>query len=285
MGDLTKCRSSLDRASLDPAAAALELWPASPEPVSMVSEAALPRGAATAAPIKGFRRRIRRSPLEYSNSSRLCSVMNCKSCSICWISGLANAEPDFEGFLRFMPVLDLDEIPRNAGQYFGSVSVHGHIVFDADTPDSFHVYARFNGDDVAWFQAPLLPPRHSRAFVDFQPEPMAGTVHEESVQTVRCQNLPCGCIDVAAPCSVPDRCNRRRVRFQYRSVATPDAPGGLPKEHRAGYVAAIVAEYNTQVQHHQLIFPQSFGGRTGVRERGTRAEGDDGFKGRPGGSL
>src|ERR1700724_421436 len=58
----------------------------------------------------GFRQRIRRSSREYSNSSRLCSVMYCRRSSLWWLSGLANAPIDFEGFFRFMPALDLDEI-------------------------------------------------------------------------------------------------------------------------------------------------------------------------------
>jgi len=36
-----------------------------------------------------------------------------------------------------MPALDLDEIPRCAGQYFCSVGVNGNIIFDANPPDTF----------------------------------------------------------------------------------------------------------------------------------------------------
>src|SRR4029077_14054539 len=111
-------------------------------------------------------KRMRRSPREYSNSSRLCSVMNCRSSSTRWICGLANAPVDFEDFFCFMPVLELDEIPRNAGQYFGTVSVHGHVVFDANPPDAFRVDARFDGNDVSGFQALLLPPRHPGVLMD-----------------------------------------------------------------------------------------------------------------------
>src|SRR5216684_2477618 len=163
-------------------------------------------------PVDGLRKRIRRSPREYSNSSRLCSVMNCRSSSICWISGLANAPVDFEGFFRFMPVLNLDEIPRNAGQYFGTVSVHGHIVLDANPPDAFRVHSWFNGDDVSRFQALFLPPRHPGILVHLQPKPVAGAVQEEAVQTVPRQNLSCRRIDVTAAGAVLNNRDRRRLR-------------------------------------------------------------------------
>src|SRR2546429_7384733 len=48
------------------------------------------------------------------------------------------------GFLRFMPALNLDEIPRCAGQYFRMVGVNGDIVFNANPPNACRIYARFN---------------------------------------------------------------------------------------------------------------------------------------------
>src|SRR5882672_7432221 len=236
-------------------------------------------------PADGLRKRIRRSPREYSNSSRLCSVMNCRSSSICWISGLANAPVDFEGFFRFMPVLDLDEIPRNAGQYFGSLSVHGHIVFDADPPDAFCVHAGFNGDDVSRFQAFLLPPCHSGVLMDFQPQPVASAMHKQTIKMVTCQDLPCSSIHVAAEGAIPCCGYGCRLRFENPSVPHPNATGGPPHKDRTGDVAAIVAEYNTQVQDDQLIFPQSFGGGACMRKSGASPEGNDGFEGRSCGAL
>src|SRR5882724_10928225 len=225
-----------------------------------------PRVAGMTTPADGLRKRIRRSPREYSNSSRLCSVMNCRSSSICWISGLANAPVDFEGFFRFMPVLNLDEIPRNAGQYLGTVSVHGHIVLDANSPDAFRVHAGFNGDDVSRFQALFLPPRHLGVLMDLQPKPVAGAMHKQAIKMVTRQDSPCSGIYVAADGAICCRNNGCRLRFQNPSVPHPDATGGPPHKDRTGDVAAIVGEYNTQVQYHQLIFPQAFGGETRMRK-------------------
>src|SRR6266852_1832366 len=144
MGDLTRCRSSVERPSAGAGTPPADACGASIEPGTIISGAAITRGAATTTPAEGLRSRIRRSPLEYSNSSRLCSVMKRRSCSICSISGLANDGGHFEGFFCFMPVLELDEIPRDAGQHFGTVGVHGHIIFDANPPDAFRVHARFD---------------------------------------------------------------------------------------------------------------------------------------------
>src|SRR6267143_5496109 len=274
-------RSSAGRASECDAAAG----GASPGLGAENSAGARPRPEETTTVCDGLRKRIRRSPREYSNSSRLCSVMNCRSSSICWISGLANAPVDFEGFFRFMPVLNLDEIPRNAGQYFGTVSVHGHIVFDANSPDAFRVHAGFNGNDVTWFQALLLAPRHPGVLMDFQPKPMAGAMLKQMVKMVTRQDLPCSSIHVAAEGAIRCRGNGCRLRFQNPSVPRPDATGGPPHKDRAGDVAAIVAEYHTHVQDHQLIFPQSFGGRAGMRQGAASTEGDDGLEGRSRGAL
>ena len=81
----------------------------------MISAAGL--GGAGAMFALGFLSRMRRSPLEYSNSSRLCSLMNRSNCSICPISGFANdgLPLAFDGFSRFMPFSDFDEIPLYAG--------------------------------------------------------------------------------------------------------------------------------------------------------------------------
>src|SRR2546423_9476134 len=113
MGDLTKCKSSEER-GLSVAGAAGEAgaeagdardWVCGEAPATIISGTEIWRIALP----EGFFRRILRSPWAYSNSSRLCSVMKRRSCSICSISVFANAElaADLEGFLGFMPVKSL----------------------------------------------------------------------------------------------------------------------------------------------------------------------------------
>jgi hypothetical protein len=80
-----------------------------------------------------------------------------------------------------MPVLELDEIPRCAGQYFRTVGVNGDIIFNPNPPDASRIHAWFNCDYISRFQAPLLPPRHPGILVHFKSQPMSRTVHEEMV--------------------------------------------------------------------------------------------------------
>src|SRR5258708_4672841 len=75
-------------------------------------------------------------------------------------------------------------------------------------------------------------------------------------------------------------CDRSPLGLQNRLVPEPNALWGPPHVHCAGYVAAIVAEYNTQVQHDQLIFPQSLGRGEGMRQGGSLSERNDRVKGR-----
>ena len=56
-----------------------------------------------------------------------------------------------------MPFLEFDEMPRYAGQYFGTAGVHGDIVFNANAPNPFRIHARFDRNYVSGFQEPRLP--------------------------------------------------------------------------------------------------------------------------------
>src|SRR5229473_2620775 len=177
-----------------------------------------------------------------------------------------------------MPVLNLDEIPRCAGQYFRPVSMHDHIIFDANPPNAFRVHAWFNCNYVAALQMPLLPSRQPGVFMHFEPKPMARAVHKQMAKAVPLQNLSCSCIDIPTGRAVLCRCNGCGLCFQDGLIPGSDASSGPPHKHRAGYITAIVAEYNTQVQHDQLIFPQSFGRWTRVWKGSPFPESDDCFE-------
>lgn len=121
-------------------------------------------------PGDGFFRRILKSPLAYSNSSRLCSVMKRSNCSICCISGLESvaSEAGFEGFLGFMPLSNLNKIPRNTGENFRFVGVHGYIVFYANAPNSRHVDSGFDGNHISGNQGLCLAPRNTRRLMHLE---------------------------------------------------------------------------------------------------------------------
>ena len=122
-----------------------------------------------------------------------------------------------------MPVLKFDEIPRRAGQYFGTISMHDNIIFNPNPPDAFGVYPGFNGNDVPWFQELRLSPRYPGIFVHFESEPVASAVHEQIIQVVARQNLP-GCrVHSAATHPAFDRRDGRPLRFKNRPIPRSDA--------------------------------------------------------------
>src|ERR1700683_2431705 len=89
-----------------------------------------------------------------------------------------------------MPLLNLNEIPRDAGEYFGVRCVHRYVVFDPNSPNARHVNTRLDRDYVSRLQGLLLSLGHPRILVHFEPEPMPGAVHEVPIETVTGQNRP-----------------------------------------------------------------------------------------------
>src|SRR6266700_5586606 len=182
-----------------------------------------------------------------------------------------------------MPFLKFDEMPRYAGQYFGTASVHGDIVFNANAANAFRIHARFDRNYVSRFQAPRLPLCDPGVLMYFQAQTMTRAVDEKMGKAVAFQDATCRCVNFPAAHSLSHRRDRRSVRLQNRLIPRLDAFWRTPHKNRARNVAAIVAEYNTQVEHHQLIFPQSLGRRAGMRQSGPIPECNNRLKGRTGG--
>ena len=80
-----------------------------------------------------------------------------------------------------MPFLKLDEIPPSAGQYLGTVGVHGYVILNANAPCAFGIHARFNRNDVSGFEPPFLPLRDPGVLVHFQSQPMSCAVDKQMV--------------------------------------------------------------------------------------------------------
>jgi hypothetical protein len=178
-----------------------------------------------------------------------------------------------------MPVLYLNQIPRNAGEHFGSTFVHGYVVFDPDSTNSWHVNTGLDGYHVPRLQNPLLPLREAGIFVDFQPKPMSGAMHEVLVQRLPCQDFSGSGIHFPTGRAGHYGFYGCRLGTLHGSMPHANFLGRPPHYHCPRNVAAIVREYNTQVQHDQFIFPQSFGGGSSMRVGGALTKGDDRFKG------
>src|SRR5260370_42520115 len=99
------------------------------------------------------------------------------------------------------------------------------------------------------------------------------------------QNLPGSRIDVTTADAGLDCGDCGRLRVLHRTIPSPDARRGPPYKYGAGNVAAIVAEYSTQVQHDQFIFPQSLGRGACMRVGGALSKSHDALEGPPGSSA
>src|SRR5262245_44037666 len=111
---------------------------------------------------------------------------------------------------------------------------------------------------------------------------MPGAVDKISIQPVSRKDAPSSCVHICTTDARLHSSNCGRLRFLNSLVPLPDTPGRSSNVNRASYVTAIVAEYSTQVQHHQFIFVQSLSRRSRMRISGAFPEGNYGFKGRTG---
>src|SRR5579883_282327 len=205
------------------------------------------------------------------------------SCSIWSISGLASdgVALGLEDCLRFMPFLEFDEIPRQAGQNFAALLVHCNVVFDSDAADSFYVHPRLNGDDVPRLQPLRLPFGHARILVNFKPQSVAGAMNEIVAQPIARENPARRRIDFAACDSGPNSRDRSFLRLPNPLVPTANPLGRPSTKESAGYIATIVPEYSTQIQYDQLVFSQLLSRWTRMRKGAPLSKRHYGFKSWP----
>lgn len=133
--------------------------------------------------------------------------------------------------------------------------MNGNIVFNANASDAGHVNARFYGNHVSGNQDILLTASHPGLFVHFQPKSVSGAMHKILIEPVTRQDPPGGGIHIATTDASLRGGYCSRLRFANRLIATPDARRSAPNEDGPGDIAAIVGEYNTQVEDDQFIFP------------------------------
>jgi len=87
----------------------------------------------------------------------------------------------FEGCFRFMPVSELDEIPRYAGQYFWISLLHDDIILNANSTYPRHVNSRLNRDHESRFEPSFLASCQPGILMYFQAEPVPRTMREKPV--------------------------------------------------------------------------------------------------------
>jgi hypothetical protein len=151
--------------------------------------------------------------------------------------------------------------------------VHRDVVFNANASDARYVNSWFDRNHVPWNQDVLLSTRHPWIFVHFQAESVSGAVHEIMVKAVARQNPSGGGVDISTPGAGLRSGYRGRLRFLDSAIPPPHAHRSASDEDSSRNITAIVAEYNTQVQYHQFIFPQAFFCGPRMRVCRTSAEG------------
>src|SRR5260221_7535719 len=204
-----------------------------------------------------------------------------RSSSIWSTPGPADAPPplDFEGFFCFIRfVLKLYEIPRGAGQYFVASCLHHYVVFDSNAPNAGNIPPRFYRNHVSGGKLCFLALGQPGILVNFESQAVPRTVHKILVQTVYREYPPGSRVHFAAGPASLDGVNCRGLRFPNSLIPQAYPCGSLTQIDCSSDVATVVFKYSTQVQHHQLIFPQTFSGRTGMRKRGPRPKRHDAFK-------
>src|SRR6267142_1350987 len=150
--------------------------------------------------------------------------------------------------------------------------MYRHVVFNANASDARHVNSRFNRDHVSGNQNMSLSTRHTGLLMHFQAKPMSGAVHKIFVKPVVRQNPSGGGIDIPTRDAGLRRGDRSRLRLLDRPIPSPYARRRASDEYSPRNIAAIVAEYNTQVQYHQFVFSQPFFRRPRMRMCGARSD-------------
>jgi hypothetical protein len=132
--------------------------------------------------------------------------------------------------------------------------MNGNFVLEANSTHAFHINSRFQGHHVARTNFLFLASPHSRPFVDFNTEAMSGAVHEVRSQAMLIQDTPRRSINASGRYTRPEGVVRRFLSLLYRFIPSPDASRRASQKNHARQVAAVVAEYSTQVQHDQFVF-------------------------------
>ena len=141
----------------------------------------------------------------------------------------------------------------------------------SDAADAFNIYTGFQGNHVSSLQLLRLIPGYPGTFVDFQADAVTRAMDKVTTQSLALQDIS-GCrVHLTGADPVLHSVSCSSLRFQDSFVPAANPRRRAPHMHSATEVAAVVAEYSTEVQHDQLVFPDSARRRTRMRQRRPRA--------------
>jgi len=150
--------------------------------------------------------------------------------------------------------------------------MNSHFVLNAHAPHAFHINSRLQGHHVTLTDFLFLTSGNPRPFVDFDAQTVARAVYEITSEAVLIEKTPRDPVNASGSHTGPESVLRRFLGLLHCFVPSPYASRCASQKDRARQIAAIVAEYSTQVQDHQFVFLQSLFSRPRMRQSGTRPE-------------
>src|SRR5579872_2848237 len=162
---------------------------------------------------------------------------------------------------------EFEEFPGGRGQNFTAARRDQGIVFNSNSPNAFDVYTGFQGHHVAGRETRLLVPSDPGILMNLKADAVARAMNKIPTKSLALQDVSGRGVDRTAGHAGLQRVAGRRLRLQHRLVPLADARGGLPHENRARQVTAVAAQYSTQVEDDQLVFPNLARGWTRMRQR------------------
>lgn len=171
-----------------------------------------------------------------------------------------------------------EKISRRCRQDFCPVCVDSNFVFQPYSTDSFYINPGFERNHTTCPDFRLLITANPGTLMDFDPKPVARTMHEISPEATMSEQTPGRPVHASGAYTGAESLMRSLLGLLNCFIPTSNPRGCAPQKNRARNVTAVVAEYSTQVQHHQFVFPQAFFGRLRMGQRRTRTGGHDSVK-------
>ena len=125
--------------------------------------------------------------------------------------------------------------------------MNSHFVLNANAPHAFHINSWLHGHHVTRTNFLFLASANPRPFMDFDAQTVARAVYEIASQAVLIEKTPRGPVNASGSYTGPESVLRRFLGLLHCFVPSPDASRCASQKDRARQIAAIVAEYSTQV--------------------------------------
>src|ERR1700722_19103215 len=143
------------------------------------------------------------------------------------------------------------------------------FILQAHSSHALHINSGFQSHDMARANFLFLAPSQPRPFVNLYPQAVARAMHEIRSKAMLIEKAPRGPVDASGGYAGAKSVVRSLLSLLDRFVPPANPSRCASQKNGPRQVTAVVAEYSTQVQHHQFVFLQSL--FRGLRMRQRRA--------------